>query len=679
MRIPQETVQLIQETADIVDVINDYVTLKKRGANLIACCPFHNEKTPSFNVNPVRGIFKCFGCGKAGDSVKFIMEIEGIGYPEALRHLAKKYGIELKETEQTPEEIQSQNERESLYIALDYAKKFYQEQLLQSDEGQSIGLSYFQERGFNRQTIQQFELGYALESWDAFTKNALQQKFRIEVLEKAGLSIRRDLDSRPDARVFDRFRARVIFPIHNVSGKVIAFGARILKADKNQPKYLNSPETEVYHKSNVLYGIYQAKNAIRNEDVAYLVEGYTDVISLHQSGITNVVASSGTALTVEQIRLIGRFSQNITVLYDGDAAGIKASLRGLDLILEEGLNVKLCTFPEGEDPDSYVRKIGGEAFRQYIKTQAVDFIRFKAEVLLQDAGNDPFRKAGVIKEMVESISKIPDAITRQVFFQQTARLMDLPEETLVAEANKRVRERIKNDTKVREKQERKSEPPLDLPPGVGAFSPDDEPDFAELMAAEQGQSAPVPVSKPKRTPLSYQEEAFCRLLILYGTTVIETETREDGPHDITLMEYMVSQTYDLDFQTPLYQQFMDIFRAATQQEAYPDTNFFLSHSDAIIQEASIDFVSERHPLSENWEKMHEIYIPHERDQLDKVAHRCVLRLKKSFNDQRMHDIKQRLTEVTQANEQEELLMQFMKMKRIDQALAKELGIVVTGY
>ncbi len=680
MRIPQETVQLIQETADIVDVINDYVTLKKRGANMIACCPFHNEKTPSFNVNPSRGIFKCFGCGKAGDSVKFIMEIEGIGYPEALRHLAKKYGIELKETEQTPEEVQSQNERESLYIVLDYAKKFYQDKLLKSDEGQSIGLSYFQERGFHNQTISQFELGYALESWDAFTKDALQHQFQMDLLEKAGLSIRRDLDGRPDARVFDRFRARVIFPIHNVSGKVIAFGARILKADKNQPKYLNSPETEVYHKSNVLYGIYQAKNAIRNEDVAYLVEGYTDVISLHQSGITNVVASSGTALTIEQIRLISRFTQNITVLYDGDAAGIKASLRGLDLILEEGLNVKLCTFPEGEDPDSYVRKIGGEAFKAYLQKNSVDFIRFKAEVLLQDAGNDPFRKAGVIKEMVESISKIPDAITRQIFFQQTARLMDLPEETLVAEANKRVRERIKSDNKTRERQERQQETspqPIDLPPGVSGFSSDDEPDFAELMAAEQVKQ-PL-AAPPKRSSLSYQEEEFCRLLVLYGTTIIETEVRDEGNHEVSLMEYMVGQTYDLEFETPTYQQFMAIFRAADQQQMYPDTNFFLSHSEELIQQTSIDFVSERHPLSENWAKMHEIYIPHERDLLDKIAHGCILRLKKAFNDQRMDEIKQKLTIVTQANEQEELLIQFMKMKRIDQALAKELGIVVTGH
>ncbi|MBO9639003.1 MAG: DNA primase [Siphonobacter aquaeclarae] len=673
MRIPQETVQQIQQAADIVDVINDYVTLKKRGANLIACCPFHNEKTPSFNVNPARGIFKCFGCGKAGDAVKFVMEIEGIGYPEALRHLAKKYAIEIRETELTPEEIQHQNERESLYIALDYARKFYQEQLLETDEGQSIGLSYFRERGFNNPTIAKFELGYSPDSWDAFTKKALQQQFRLDVLEKAGLSIRRDLDDRPDGRVFDRFRARVIFPIHNLSGKVIAFGARTLKTDKNQPKYLNSPETEVYHKSNSLYGLYQAKNAIRGEEVAYLVEGYTDVISLHQAGIANVVASSGTSLTIEQIRLIGRFTQNITVLYDGDAAGIKASLRGLDLILEEGLNVKLCTFPEGEDPDSYVRKIGGEAFKAYVRQHAVDFIRFKAEVLLQDAGDDPFRRAGVIREMVDSISRIPDAITRQVFFQQTARLMDLPEETLIYEANKKLRDRTKAGSKPRDNRE------VPLPPGV--VPPAEEGPFSEppFGGAPFEETATETVTTPKRPPLSYQEEEFCRLLVLYGSLVIEKEVREQGEHEITLMEYMVGQTYDLEFQTPVYRRFMEIFRAASQQELYPETQFFLGHEEEEILQTSIHFVTEKHPLSENWAKMHEIYIPHERERLGKDGYACILRLKKAFNNLRMAEVKQRLGLSAESAEQEELLMQFMKMKKIDQAISKELGIIVTGY
>jgi DNA primase len=673
MRIPEEIVRQIQQTADIVDVVGDYVSLKKRGVNLIACCPFHNEKTPSFNVNPVRGIYKCFGCGKAGDSVKFVMDIEGVSYPEALRHLAKKYGIEIPEIEQTPEEIAAQNERESLYIALNFAKTFYGDQLTKTDEGQSIGLSYFRERGFSDPTMQAFELGYSPESWDAFTKTALKQGFSIEVLERAGLSIRRD------ARAFDRFRARVIFPIHNLSGRVIAFGARILKPDKNQPKYLNSPETEVYHKSNVLYGIFQAKNAIRAEEVAYLVEGYTDVISLHQAGIKNVVASSGTALTVEQIRLIGRFSPNVTVLFDGDAAGLKASLRGLDLILEEGLNVKLCAFPDGEDPDSYVRKLGSEAFKKYVETKAKDFIRFKAEVLLQDAGDDPFRRADVIREMVESIVKIPDSIKRTVFIQQTASLMGIGEEVLVAEANKivlkgrkekgdRRGENGESRTPNRAADQRSASriehrtsnvegtpPPLDLPPGV---SPPNE-------APSTPNEAPA---KPARAPISYHEEEFARLLVCYGTHELEP--------GVSLAHYLLGEIPGLDFQTPAYQKILNYCRAQFLAGTPPDTQAYLAHPDELLQRTSIDFVTSRYDVSENWHSMHEIYVPKETDLLDRLAHTCVLRLKKAFNDQRMATLKQQLTETTDATAVEVLLMQFMDMKRIDRLLCDELGIVV---
>ncbi len=360
MRINNETADRIKQTADIVEVIGDFVSLKKRGANYIACCPFHNEKTPSFNVNPVRQIYKCFGCGAAGDSVKFVMDIEGVSYGEALRHLAQKYHIEVEEEEQTPEEVLRQNERDSLYIVLNFAQKHYQKLLLEHEEGQAIGLSYFRNRGFNDPTIKAFGLGYSLNEWDGLTKEAAQRGYNPELLQKAGLTLHKE---GTNDRYYDRFRGRVMFPIHNVSGKVIAFGARILINDKNQPKYINSPETDVYHKSKILYGIYQAKNAIRQEDVCYLVEGYTDVISLHQAGIQNVAASSGTSLTEEQIKLIARFTQNITILYDGDAAGIKAALRGLDMVLEEGLNVSLVTLPDGEDPDSYVYKVGAEGLK----------------------------------------------------------------------------------------------------------------------------------------------------------------------------------------------------------------------------------------------------------------------------------------------------------------------------
>jgi DNA primase len=400
MRISNEVVQQIQQSADIVEVVSDFVTLKKRGQNMMACCPFHNEKTPSFSVSPAKGIYKCFGCGKSGDSVKFVMDVEGVSFVEALKYLAKKYGIEVEEQEaQTDTELQQQHEKDSLYIVLNYAKNYYQQLLWQSDEGKAVGLSYFKERGFKENTIKDFELGYSTETWDHFTKEALSKGYNADILEKAGLLIRKE------EKQFDRFRGRVIFPIHNVSGKVVAFGARILKADKNQPKYLNSPETEVYHKSHILYGLFQAKNAIRQEEVCYLVEGYTDVVSLHQAGIHNVVASSGTSLTLEQIRLVGRFTQNITVLYDGDAAGIKASLRGTDMILEEGLNVKVVVFPDGNDPDSYVKLIGAVAFKEFIAKNSKDFITFKTELYLAEVANDPFKRASVIKEVVESITK----------------------------------------------------------------------------------------------------------------------------------------------------------------------------------------------------------------------------------------------------------------------------------
>lgn len=666
MRIPEETVRLIQQTADIVDVVGDYVSLKKRGVNLIACCPFHNEKTPSFNVNPVRGIYKCFGCGKAGDSVKFVMDIEGISFPEALRHLAKKYGIEIPETQQTPEDVAAQNERESLYIALNHAKNFYQQQLTDTDEGRSIGLSYFKERGFNDKTVQTFELGYSPDAWDGFTKAALKAGYSIDILEKAGLTIRKE-----DGKQFDRFRARVIFPIHNLSGKVIAFGARILKADKNQPKYLNSPETEVYHKSNVLYGIFQAKNAIRAEEVAYLVEGYTDVISLHQAGIQNVVASSGTALTVEQIRLVGRFSQNVTVLYDGDAAGIKASLRGMDLILEEGLNVKLCLFPDGDDPDSYVRKIGGEAFKAYVRQHAVDFITFKAQLSLEEAGTDPFKRAEVIKDMVGSIAKIPDAIKRQVFFQKTAQMMGIDEGILIAEANRkylsekkggppRGREHGAGSTGGSTNRPKTQEQPLELPEGVSL------PDAGNGQADPQ--RAPGSPQPPTRTALSRHEEEFCRLLVCYGSQELEP--------GVTLAQYLLGEIGGLEFETPVYRAIVHVAREAFDRNEIPDAQDYLMHPDDAIRSESIGLVTQRYSLSDNWKGLHDIHIPDERELLDRLAFSNLLRLKKAFNEQRMEAVKTALGRAAEAAEQDRLLTQFMEMKRIDKALAGELGIVV---
>ena len=694
MRIDQETIDRIKQAAEIADVIGDYVSLKKKGANLSACCPFHGEKTPSFSVSPAKGIYKCFGCGKAGDSVRFIMDIEGIGYGEALRHLAKKYGIEIQETKLTDEQLLAQNERESLLIALNYANSFYQKQLTQSDEGRAIGYSYFKERGFSDKTIKTFELGYSLESWDAFTKDALKNGYNLDILEKAGLSLRR---TEGGDKVFDRFRNRVIFPIHNVSGKTIAFGARILKADKNQAKYLNSPETEVYHKSNVLYGIYQAKNAIRSKDVCYLVEGYTDVISLHQAGIENVVASSGTSLTLEQIRLISRFTQNVTVLYDGDAAGIKASLRGMDMILEEGLNVKLVVFPEGDDPDSYVRKIGSEAFIAHISEHATDFITFKAELFLQEAGKDPFKRAELIKDMVESISKIPDSIKRQVFFQKTAALMQMDEAILIAESNKITLERGKQREKDHQRESNRQRLQQDLPNNVVlqnhqapppidnngwmSFSEDDMGGVQEFYTSPQ----PVtPVNQPtNNTPLvpkqtavkSYlalQEQECIRLLINHGTKEIDP----DVAPGITLMQYVLGEIDGIMFSTPIYQEILNLCREHFLRGRVLDISFFVGHANSSIQQETINLVSEQHSVSESWLKRHEIFVPTELDRLAEMAFTNILRLKKAVNEEQLKDLLAQIGQTKDANEQTRLLGLFMQAKEIEKQIAKELGNVV---
>lgn len=442
--IPKETVELIIETSRIEEVVGDFVSLKKRGANLLGLCPFHNEKTPSFTVSPAKGIYKCFGCGKAGDSVRFMMEHEAFTYPEALRYLAEKYKITIEETIPTVEEIQKQDERESLFVLYSFAQKFFSEKLFNTEEGRAIGLSYFNERGFNEAVIEKFQLGYAPDQWDALSQAVTENKFNRQLYEKSGLAVVKEQEQ-DSQKVYDRFRGRVIFPIHNLSGRVIAFGARQLANDPKSPKYINSPETDIYHKSKSLYGISFARKSIIQHDECFLVEGYTDVVSLFQAGVENVVASSGTSLTPEQIRLIARFTGNITILYDGDPAGIKASLRGIDLILEEGLNVKVVLFPDGDDPDSFARKNSTTQLIDYISKNAVDFIGFKTSLLLKEVANDPMRKAALIRDIVESISRIPDGIKRSLYTSQCATQMDVPEQVLITELNKIRRNLYKKD------------------------------------------------------------------------------------------------------------------------------------------------------------------------------------------------------------------------------------------
>jgi DNA primase len=686
MRIPEETIDRIRQAADILEVVGEFVSLKKRGSNYIACCPFHNEKSPSFNVNPARGIYKCFGCGKAGDSVRFVMDIENVGYPEALRYLAKKYGIEIEEREQSPEEQLRQNERESLFIVLNFAKTFFQETMQQTDEGQSIGLSYFRERGFLNPAIETFELGYSLDKWDALRQEGQKRGYSLAVLEKAGLILQKE-----DGKVFDRFRARVMFPIHNVAGRVIAFGARILIKDKTQPKYLNSPETDVYHKSDVLYGIFQAKQAIRQTDVCYLTEGYTDVISLHQAGIQNVVASSGTSLTPGQIRLISRFTQNITILYDGDAAGIKAALRGLDLVLEEGMNLKLLLLPDGEDPDSYVQRVGAEAFKTYIETNAQDFIEFKQSQLMADAGQDPVRRAEAVSDVIQSVNKMPDALKRQTFLTRVSQLFRLDEQSVISESNRQLRkQQEKAEQDFLRDQERaarqQQNQPHDQPRTANG-----EPDFDALNAllAEAGietqteflddHQPPTTSHRKPKSPLAYQEQECLRLLVNYGQRELEP--------GFTLCQYMLSELHEVDFQTPPYNLMLTLFREAYAQGTILSATDFLyrsnesgpGSSEPTLQRETIDLTTTRHEISEGWAK-HEIYVPAETDDNAKIlsdaAFGNVLRIKKMVAEQKMADLKRQMA--TNEGDADAVLMEFMHYKRVDMEIAKLLGTVISG-
>lgn len=693
MRIPEETVDRIRQSVDILEVINDFVSLKKRGSNYIACCPFHNEKTPSFNVNPVRQIYKCFGCGKAGDAVRFVMDIENIGYGEALRYLAKKYGIEIEEQEQTPEDLLRQNERESLLIVLNFAKTFFQETLLNSDEGKSIGLSYFRERGFSNPTIEAFELGYTLDQWDVLLQEGQRRGYSLDLLEKAGLVLSKEGTAGKDRKIFDRFRGRVMFPIHNVSGRVIAFGARILKTDKNQPKYLNSPETAVYHKSQVLYGIYQAKQTIRQEDVCYLTEGYTDVISLHQAGIKNVVASSGTSLTTEQIRLIARFTPNVTILYDGDAAGIKAALRGLDMVLEEGLNLRLLLLPDGEDPDSYVHKVGAEAFKSYIQTHSQDFIDFKASRWLTEAGDNPLKRAEGISDVCASITRIPDPLKRQTLSQRVAQVFHVSEQSVISEINRLLRKQQDQHKKDYERQQQRGsanksasnssntlitgEPSLDdinaLLDGFSKEAPE-MPDYGATIPSVSVSSTPA--SKAVRTPISYQEEECIRLLMNYGTRELEP--------GISLCQYVLDELHEIEFQTAPYNLMLTLFREAYSRGEILTASDFLNRqltNEVDLQDRAIHLTTPRYEISEGWLK-HEIFVPSEEEIgiLADAAYRNILRIKKMMAEKRMAELQQLMRELGNktAEEADQILLEFMHYKRIDMQISGLLGTVISG-
>ncbi|UBM60528.1 DNA primase [Marinilongibacter aquaticus] len=640
--IPQETVQQILQAADLIEVIGDFVSLKKRGANYMACCPFHNEKTPSFSVSPSKQIYKCFGCGRGGDAVRFIMDLEGLSYPEALKWLAQKYGIEIQERELTDTELDAQNERESLFIVSEFAQKYFSEQL-HSGEGESIGKSYFKERGFNESTIAKFNLGYSPSGWDTFTKHALKSGFKLEILEKAGLSIVRE-----GREPIDRFRGRVIFPINNVAGKPIAFGARILKPDPKSPKYLNSPETDIYHKSHIVYGIYTAKNAIRQLDNCFLVEGYTDVVSLNQAGIENVVASSGTSLTKEQVQLIRRFSRNITVLYDGDAAGINASLRGTDLILEEDMDVRVVVFPEGEDPDSFIRKSGSEHFKQYIEEEGKDFIRFKTELNLKAVAGDPVKKAALIGDLVGTITKIPDSIKRAVFYQEVARLLQIDEQILINEGNKLLRTAKPQNHKT----QAPIVPPIDMP----------EPNVEGLKQVSVEELAIV-----------HKEDIFVRDLVLHGHEVIEKD--EETQEDVTLADYVLHEIGETEFHVPVLGQIFELYKKNYDDGRLLDTSFFTRHENPRIQKKVVDWLSPPYSFSPGWDK-YEIYVPSYVSKLDDLSYKNILRLKKEKFEMRYKELSSELAGIENEDDQDILMDQMTKVKKVIQRLADQLGSII---
>lgn len=607
--IPKETVDKIIDAARVEEVVGDFIVLKKRGANLLGLCPFHGEKTPSFTVSPAKGIYKCFGCGKAGNSVNFIMEHESLTYPEALKYLAKKYHIEVKEKEVTPEEQAHQNERESLHIVANYAAQYFAGNLWNSDEGRSVGLSYFRERGFTDDIIRKFQLGFSFEERKAFTKAALEAGYKGDYLVKTGLSILSDRHKEGEIitaeHLFDRYSGRVIFPIHSVTGRVIGFGGRILNNDKKLAKYINSPQTDIYDKSRVLYGLFFAKKQMVQEDNCFLVEGYTDVISMQQAGVENVVSSSGTSLTVEQIRQIHRFTKNITILYDGDFAGIKASFRGIDLILEEGMNVKVLLFPDGDDPDSYSKKVSPEELKGFIKNNALDFIKFKTNLLYEEAKSDPAKKVSLVKEIIDSIAIVPDAITRNEYITACSHILQVDEQTLVFQV-KSAREN-KKQRPVSEKREQAAAETKNISEQTNITVKDE---LEKLLEADLN-------------PFAEQEKNLVRLLLSYGTRLIElhynNEEGEKMSAEISIAEYILKglENDELSFFDPVYQLFLYEFLLQISKGNIPGEQYFIKHSNPQLARTAIDLLSSENQLSPNWKK-HHIAVAFETDDLKKT-------------------------------------------------------------
>ena len=687
--IDQPTIDRILDATQIVDIVSDFVTLRKRGVNYVGLCPFHDDKTPSFYVSPSKGLCKCFSCGKGGNAVHFIMEHEQMSYPEALKYLAKKYGIEIKERELSSEEKLMQSERESLFIVNNFARDYFQNILKNHVDGRSIGMAYFRNRGFRDDIIEKFQLGYCTESHDAMAQEAIKKGFKKEYLVKTGLCYETD-----DHRLRDRFWGRVIFPVHTLSGKVVAFGGRVLSSATKgvKVKYVNSPESEIYHKSSELYGIYFAKQAIVKQDRCFLVEGYTDVISMHQSGVENVVASSGTALTPGQIKLIHRFTNNITVLYDGDVAGIKASLRGIDMLLEEGMNIKVCLLPDGEDPDSFARKHNATEFQKFIQDNETDFIRFKTNLLLEDAGKDPIKRAELIGNLVQSISIIPEAIVRDVYIKECSQLLRIEDKLLVSEVAKRRETQAEKQAEQRNRETRKNNAARDaaqapLPDGMQPPYPEDMPPYPMDGEIPNG-GAPLPPETAEYVSYIPQEgkegqefykyeRLILQMVVRYGEKVLCNVPDEEGKEiPITVTEYVVNDLKEdeLAFHNPLHRQMLTEAAEHIHNEGFTAERYFLAHPDPIISKLSTELIADRYQLSKYHSKAQRLVTDEER--LFELVPTLMINFKFAIISEEMKHMMYALQDPAVANDEEQctsIMKRYSELREIKSIMAKRLG------
>jgi DNA primase len=637
--ISKDTIDDIKNRVDIVDVIGDFLTLKKAGINYKALSPFSNEKTASFFVVPGKGIFKDFSSGKGGDAITFVMEHEGMTYLEALKYLAKKYGVEIQETKASDQQLAMQSEREGLYVLMNFAKDYYKDRLVNTEEGQSIGLSYFRERGFNDRDMQKFELGYALEGWENFSKEAIEKGYSKELLEKTGLVVKKD-----DGSSYDRFRGRVIFPVHNLSGKVIAFGARMLGKDKNQPKYVNSPETEIYHKSDVLYGLFQAKNIIRQKDNCYLVEGYTDVISMHKSDVQNVVASSGTALTMSQVQLIRRFTENVTVLFDGDAAGIKAAIRGIDMLLESGLNVRVVLFPDGEDPDSYSRKVGTTEFQKFLHDNTKDFVTFKSGLLLDEAGHDPIRKAETIQDILRSVSLIPDYLKRTTYLQEVSKIFTISPQVLNTELNKIL---------IKDRRSKKDQASSGPDPGDKPLTLADIHELSKSFLYDSTKE------------LEELEREFCKVLLNIGN-------KKESENEF-VYQYLFYETDDVNFIKKDHIELLDLYKIEIAKGQVPTPETFMSVVPQHLQGYLASIIVPKYSVSDGWRK-HKIHIGDEYQ--SSSAHMVVARLKLGVIQMMIDEGLKQMQDAQNEKDREDLLEVQYHVQNAKKDISFTLGRVI---